>query len=294
LSSDQIHAFSFDGAPVRGRLVKLTRAWQQIRSRHGYAPAAERLLGELVAIVAMLAQGIKLDGSVILQIRGEGLVRTAMAECSDRTTLRGILRTDESLATAPIHVGGKGQLAITLKPHRGEMYQGIVPLETDSVPRAVETYFQSSEQLPTRVWAVANGDAAAGMFLQRLPDTQNARPESLEHTEESWRRLLFLADTVSEPELLTVPTERLLLRLFHAESVRLQPPLDLQFGCSCSRERTANALRIMGRAEIDEILAQEGRIDVTCEFCGEEYGYDPIDARLLFEPLALGLPATPQ
>jgi molecular chaperone Hsp33 len=104
----------------------------------------------------------------------------------------------------------------------------------------------------------------------------------------------MLADTVTDPELLTLPADRLLFRLFNEETVRLQPPLDLEFGCSCSRERTANTLRILGRAEVDDILAQEGRIEVTCEFCGANYRYDPIDARLLFEPFATGLPNVPQ
>jgi molecular chaperone Hsp33 len=292
LSSDGIREFSFDGAPVHGRLVKLTDTWQTIRSRHQYAPSAEIVLGEMVAIVAMLAQGIKLDGSVILQIRGDGRIRTAMVECSDRTTLRGIVRTIG--ADEPAAPRGSGQLAITLKPHRGQMYQGIVALETDSVRRAVERYFETSEQLPTRIWATANRQGAAGMLLQRLPDPQHARAETLDLARTSWQRIQNSADRLIDRELLELPAESLLLHLFPSESVRVQPPVDLAFGCSCSRERTANVLRIMGRSEVDDILVQEGRIDITCEFCGQTYGYDPIDARLLFEPLAPNSPHTPQ
>lgn len=294
MSSDQIRSFTFDDAPIRGRVVRLNDAWQTIRSRSIYDAAAERLLGEMVAIVAMLAQGIKLDGSVMLQIRGNGSVRTAMAECVDQTTLRAILRAGDGDASDRARVGGAGQLAITLKPHRGQMYQGIVPLEADSVSRAVETYFDTSEQLPTRIWAAASPHAAVGLMLQRMPDPQRARPPELEHIAESWRRIQMLADTVTDRELLTLPAEQLLIRLFNEESVRLQSPSNLQFGCSCSRERTTNTLRILGRAEVDDILAQEGRIEVTCEFCGANYRYDPIDARLLFEPLATGFPSSPQ
>jgi molecular chaperone Hsp33 len=292
LSGDQVREFNFDGAPVQGRLVKLTGTWQAIRSRHAYASSVETVLGEMVAIVAMLAQGIKLDGSVILQIRGDGRIRTAMVECTDRTSLRGIVRAigaDE--ADAP---PGSGQLAITLKPHRGQMYQGIVALETDSVSRAVERYFATSEQLPTRIWATAHPHGAAGMLLQRLPDPQNARAETLDQARMAWQRIQNSADVLTDPELLDLSAERLLLRLFPTESVRVQPPVDLAFGCSCSRERTANVLRIMGRTEIDDILDQQGRIDVTCEFCGQTYAYDPIDAQLLFEPLAVGSPQNPQ
>ena len=136
MSVDQIHTFAFDDVPIRGRVVTLTDAWQKIRSRQTYAPDPERVLGEMVAIVAMLAQGIKLDGSVILQMRGNGPIRTAMAECTDRTMLRATLRTanNSSDATEPTHAQRDGQLAITLKPHRGEMYQGIVPLDGKAVP----------------------------------------------------------------------------------------------------------------------------------------------------------------
>jgi len=292
LSNDRIREFSFDGAPVQGRLVKLTETWQAIRSRHAYASSVERVLGEMVAIVAMLAQGIKLDGSVILQIRGDGRIRTAMVECTDRTTLRGIVRTFGADEVDAPH--GSGQLAITLKPHRGQMYQGIVALETDSVSRAVERYFETSEQLPTRIWATAHPRGAAGMLLQRLPDPQNARAETLDQARTAWQRIQNSAEMLTDQELLNLSAERLLLRLFPTESVRIQTPVDLAFGCSCSRERTANALRIMGRSEIDDILGQEGRIDITCEFCGQTYGYDPIDARLLFEPLAVSSSPNPQ
>ena len=295
MSSDQIRAFTFDDAPIRGRVVRLTDAWRKIRTRRTYDPVAQQLLGEMAAIVTMLAQGIKLDGSVILQIRGNGSVRTAMTECVDRTTLRGILHAGNADPEADrARVGGAGQLAITLKPHRGEMYQGIVRLEADSVARAVETYFETSEQLPTRIWAAASEHAAVGLMLQRMPDPQRVRPLQLEQIAEAWHRIQMLADTVTDRELLTLPADRLLVRLFNEEAVRLQQPLDLEFGCSCSRERTANTLRILGRAEVDDILAQEGRIEVTCEFCGANYRYDPIDARLLFEPLATGLPNSPQ
>jgi len=293
MSEDRIHTFTFDGAPVQGRIVRLRETWQTIRSRHTYPPNAERLLGEMLAIVAMLAHGIKFDGSVILQTRGSGTIRTAMAECADRTRLRGIVRSGASSHGAASTSNG-AQLAITLKPHRGEMYQGIVPMERPSISRAVESYFDNSEQLPTRIWAVAGRDAVAGLLLQRMPDARVAGLEPIHGSDQDWLRLQALAGLVIDRDLLEEPTDRLLMRLFPSEAVRLQPPRPLEFGCSCSRERTANALRIMGRDEVDDILEQEGRIEVTCEFCGERYVYDRIDARLLFEPLATDPPETPQ
>jgi molecular chaperone Hsp33 len=293
MSDDGIHTFTFDGASVRGRIVRLTETWQTIRTRHDYPPNAERLLGEMLAIVAMLAHGIKFDGSVILQTRGDGVIRTAMVECADRTRLRGIVRSAEPRDGAATSTNG-AQLAITLKPHRGEMYQGIVPMERPSIARAVEGYFANSEQLPTRIWAAASPQVVAGLLLQRMPDARVAGLEPIHATDTDWLRLQTLAANVDDRDLLDTPADRLLMRLFPAEAVRLQAARPLEFGCSCSRERTANVLRIMGRDEIEDILAQEGRIDVRCEFCGQHYGYDPIDARLLFEPLAHEPPGTPQ
>jgi molecular chaperone Hsp33 len=292
MTSDKIATFSFDAAPIHGRVVSLTDSWTKIRDRQRHGLAAERLLGEMVAIVAMLAQGIKLDGSVILQIRGQGPITTAMAECTDRKTLRGMLREKPGLVSDARPI--PGQLAITLKPHRGEMYQGIVSLDANSVANAVEGYFATSEQLPTRIWAVAGEDSVAGLLLQRMPDAPQRRRAGTEPDEDAWQRVQLLADTVSDQELLHLPAAELLGRLFYTEAVRLQPASAMSFGCSCSRQRTANALRIMGRGEVDSILAQEGRIAVTCEFCGTTYNYDSIDARLLFEPLAAACDNTPQ
>jgi len=293
VSDDHLHTFTFDRAPVQGRIVRLTDTWQAIRTRHRYPPNAERLLGEMVAIVAMLAHGIKFDGSVILQTRGLGTIRTAMAECIDRRQLRGIVRSGEPRDDGATVVNG-AQLAITLKPHRGEMYQGIVPMERPSIAHAVEGYFANSEQLPTRIWVAASPKAVAGLLLQRMPDARVAGLDPIHATDDEWVRLQSLGAEVDTTDLLDQPVERLLLQLFAAESVRLQPARPLEFGCSCSRERTANALRIMGRDEVEDILAQEGLIDVTCEFCGAHYLYDGIDARLLFEPLATEPPETPQ
>jgi molecular chaperone Hsp33 len=277
--------FSFETLPIHGRIVSLTESWIKIRDRHRHVPGAERLLGEMVAVVAMLAQGIELDGSVMLQIRGRGQVTSAMAECTDRTVLRGMLReagttTEHSLPD----LIRDGQLAITLKPRRGEMYQGIVDLQADSIAGAVEAYFATSEQLPTRIWVTVGHASVAGLLIQRLPET--GRRGSAESDPDAWHRMQILADTVGDEELLNLSPEHLLGRLFATEAVRLQPATALSFGCSCSRQRTANALRIMGRDEIETILTQMGRVTVTCKFCGATYDYDPIDAHLLFEPLA--------
>lgn len=274
--------FTIDGAPIRGQVVRLEEAWQTILSRADYPTAVEQVLGEMVVISAMLAQGIKLDGSVILQIRGSGPVTTAMAECMHRSRLRAIVRGGEAATDAPdlTTLCGEGQFAITLKPDRGEPYQSLVNLGAGGVRDNVEAYFAASEQLPTRIWTTTTDTVAAGLMLQRLPGASE--------DDDAWARTQILAETVHDDELVDLSAGDLLRRLFHEERVRVYAPSPLEFGCACTRERSSNALRLMGAGEVDEIIAEAGEIVVTCEFCGARYTYDAIDARMLFELGAAG------
>jgi molecular chaperone Hsp33 len=275
--SDGSKRFTIDGAPIRGQVVRLDQTWRQIRSRSQYPPPVERLLGEMVVIAAMLAQGIKLDGSVILQIRGNGPVTTAMAECMQRRRLRGIARIDGEVdaATSVATLCGGGQFAITLKPDKGEPYQSLVELGAGTIADNVEAYFATSEQLPTRIWTAVTDTAAGGLMLQRLP----GQPKD----DDAWSRMQILAETVKREELLQLPADELLHRLFQEEPVRVYSPSPLEFGCACTRQRSTGALQLMGAAEVEEIITDAGEIVVTCEFCGTRYTYDGIDARMLFE-----------
>jgi molecular chaperone Hsp33 len=288
--TDRLVAFSFDDAPVRGRLVNLTDTWTRIRARQPHTAADQRLLGEMVAIVAMLSHGIKFDGSVMLQISGQRARVNAVAECVDRTQLRAMLHSASVPLAERERFGAgaaEGRLAITLRPHRGETYQGIVAIDAGSLVGAVEDYFASSEQLPTRIWVVAEPHSVAGLLLQRMPD-------ETDDEDDTWRRLQRQAGAVSDRELLELPPPHLLARLFGTEQVRMQPAIALRFGCSCSAARAASMLQLLGRSEVESIVASEGDVTVTCEFCGSVYHYDPIDAQLLFEPLAGDYPARRQ
>lgn len=275
--NDNIMRFTIDGAPIRGQVVRLEQAWQHILSRGEYSAPVECLLGEMVVMTAMLAHGIKLDGSVILQIRGSGPVTTAMAECMNRQRLRGIVRSDGDVAnsTNVSTLCGEGQFAITLKPDRGEPYQSLVTLHEGDITDNVEAYFATSEQLPSRFWTATSDTAAAGLMLQRLPGESE--------DDDAWSRAQILAETVEDRELLELPADELLRRLFHEEQVRVHPPSPLQFGCACTRQRSSGALKLMGAKEVNEILEEAGEVIVTCEFCGARYTYDGIDARMLFE-----------
>lgn len=287
---DRIQPFSFPELPVRGQIVHLEHSWQAILGDHGYPAHAASVLGEMVVIAAMLAHSIKLDGSVALQTRGDGPLGTAMAECVDRATLRGILRLRANgPASLPANPLGSGKLAITLRPSAGTPYQGVVELCEGPFSASIENYFDRSEQLPTRIRVASNPRRAAGLLVQRLPSAPPVEAA------DAWHRVADRTAQVTDQALLGTPTETLLRTTYAREIIRLKPGRDLEFGCSCSRERAATALRALGREEAERLIAEQptGRrcIEVSCEFCGARYEYDAIDARLLFEgPLAAGPP----
>jgi molecular chaperone Hsp33 len=171
-------------------------------------------------------------------------------------------------------VFGEGRLVLTIEPARGERYQGIVPLAGADLAGALEAYFGASEQLPTRLWLTADERRAAGLMLQRLPAAHGSR--------EDWERIGLLAHTLSPRELGTLAAEDLLYRLFHEERVRIFEPDPVAFRCTCSRERVEGVLRALGRAEVEDILAEQGAIEVDCEFCNRHYRLDSVDALKLF------------
>lgn len=285
-ATDFTQRFSFDLAPVRGRILRLGETWATLRSRRAYRSTAETLLADLAVASGLLAQDLKFDGSVIIQIRGRPAenvpsLGTAMAECRSQAQIRGIVRGD--VGQTPLDrrdlsaLFGRGELAITLRPDVGETYQGIVALGSGGLAAHLERYFETSEQLPTRLWLASDTRCATGLMLQRLPGAVMD-----DAAEDHWQRLVLLAGTLTERELLGLGTETLLRRLFNQDRVRLMPPAALHFGCSCTRERSSNAVRLLGLEAVNEILAEDGRLDVTCEFCGATYGYDSVDAAYLF------------
>lgn len=287
---DMIAPFSFPELPVRGQVVRLAGSWQAILADHDYPAVGKVVLGQMVVISAMLAHSIKLHGSVVLQTQGDGPLRTAMAECVDRATLRGILRFSESEANAlPVNPLGKGILAITLQATHGRSYQGRVELSDEPFIASVERYFERSEQLPTRIRIATTSDQVTGVLVQRLP---TAKPTTTTDSD-AWQRVAQRAAALSEVSLLESSIEDLLRNTFVREVIRLNAPRPLAFGCSCSNDRAANALRTMGRTEVNALIDSEQRIEVSCEFCGARYDYDAIDARLLFEAHTSNNPATP-
>ena len=279
--SDNLQRFIFDNAPVRGEWVSLQDSWQQVTSRREYPPAIKQLLGEMMAAAALLAATVKIEGRLVLQIKSTGPVTLMMVECTSNNTLRAFAQWDGDIAddAGLSEVTGEGTLAITIEVEGAKQpYQGVVSLQGDSIVAVLETYFQQSEQLDTRIWLVANDNAVAGLFLQQLPSDDSADHDD----EESWSRISQLAATVTETELLELGVGTLLYRLFNEEECRLLTATDLQFSCNCSRDRVAKTISLLGEQDAIDLLEERGEIEVACEFCNEHYHFDKVDVAQIF------------
>ena len=292
-SNDLLNRFLFDDCDIRGELVTLGESYREILSHNAHPPAIQKLLGEFLAAVGLLSSTLKFDGMIILQARGEGAISTIMAECNQHNNVRGIVRLndDVELTEALAQTGnmqdllGKGVLFITIEPKRTEnfggkleRYQGIVPLEKETLAGCLEDYFLQSEQLATRFWFTANTETASGLLIQALP---NQIKTNAEENQDHWETIEALADTITPEELLTLDHEQILYRLFHEQPVRVFEPRAVTFACSCSRERSESALIALGIDEVETLLIEKGEIDIDCQFCNQHYHFSPADVRKL-------------
>ncbi len=272
-TSDRLYRFIFDNTDVRGEIIGLEDSYARVLGNSDYPPVVGRLLGEMLAASGLLSATLKFDGTLALQARGDGPLSLIMADCSHQRQLRAIAHTRGDLSPHSedfTELLGRGNLAITVDPARGERYQGIVPLEAPTLAGCLEGYFSQSEQLATRLWLFADGERAGGLLLQALP----ARDQSPEERDRYWSHLAALADTLDNGEFLDSGSETLLHRLFHREQVRLFEPAALTFGCSCSRERTATMLVNLGEQEVRDILREQGTVEIQCQFCHQFYHFD--------------------
>ena len=316
----ELRKFLFEGLPVRGMLVRLDDAWREVLARRAaadggaFASEVRALLGEMTAAAVLLQAGIEFDGTLVLQVFGDGPVRLAVVEVqsdlSFRTTAKvvGEVRPGAGLE-ALLNAHGQGRCAITLDPGEGaphrQPYQGVVPLARSagdgrleplrSVQEVLEHYMRQSEQLDTRFVLAADDERAAGLLIQRLP-VQGGRHFEVRRAlrqgdealgAEAFERIALLAATLTRAELLALPPEQVLHRLFWQETLRLfapDPQAAPRFACRCSRERVRAMLRSLGRAESDSLIAERGLVEVACEFCGQAYRFDAVDVGEMFTP----------
>jgi molecular chaperone Hsp33 len=268
-TADGKRRFLFEDMDLRGELVQLEGTLADIEARHSYPGGVRALLGEFVTAAVLLASTLKFRGTLTVQARSPAQVPLIMAECSSTLEVRAIARgAGDARGESFDELLGGGQLVLTVTPERGRRYQGIVPLEGNSLASCLDRYFEQSEQLHTRVFIACSGDRSAGLLLQQLP-TQRVLDPALR--EEHWQRISLLAGTLSDEELLQLGQQELLGRLFHEETLRLFNMEPVRFSCSCSEERTLAALATIGQAEIDSILAEQGSVTMDCEFCNQRY-----------------------
>ena len=306
----ELHKFIFDGLPVRGMFVRLTDSWQEILKRRqaagGYPVEVMHLLGEMTAAGALMQGNIKFNGALILQIFGDGPVKLAVAEVQPDLSLRatatvtGVVDPGSTLSQL-VNVNNEGRCAITLDPKDKfpgqQAYQGVVPLFDDSrekienISEVLEHYMLQSEQLDTKLILAADGHVAAGLLIQRLPVKGQGNLEGKKDSDanedqigksEDYKRISMLAATLKREELLTLDADTILHRLFWEEPITRFEVLQPSFACSCSRERVANMLRSLGTNEVESVIAEQGKVSVTCEFCGAQHDFDPVDAAQIF------------
>jgi molecular chaperone Hsp33 len=277
-SSDSLRRFLFEHAPIRGEIVRLDATWHSVIERHDYPPVLRNLMGELCAAAVLLAATLKLKGSMVLQIHGKGAVKLLVVECSGDLELRATAKWEGELSQGTLQdLIGDGRFVITLDPKDGnQAYQGIVALEGDSIAEILQNYMTRSEQLETRLWLAADGKHASGMLLQKMPEQNEFMDE------DAWVRAVQIAETLKPEELLEVPAVELVHLLYHEEDIRLFDAQAVVFRCTCSRENVARMLRMLGREEVDTILAERADVEVHCEFCNQRYVFDRVDVDAVF------------
>lgn len=275
--SDCLHRFIFDRTDVRGELVHLDASWQAVLARQDYPAPVRALLGQAFAATALLSATVKISGSLHFQLQGDGPVSLLLVQAGADRTLRGLAhwQPDGPLPARFQQLVGSARISLTIDPGEGgERYQGIVAVAGGSLAESLEHYFETSEQLATRLWLAASEQRASGMLLQQLPRATDDA--------DAWSRDVHLRETLTEGELLELDARELLYRLYHDENVRLFEPEPFSFRCTCSRERIETVLRGLGYAEVQSILAEQGRVKVNCEFCNQAYTFDAVDTEGLF------------
>ena len=271
--------FIFDEQPVRGLHVRLQDVWQHIVGRKHYPAAIRKALGELLAAGSLLSSNLKIDGTLIVQVQGQGRLKMLVVEATSGHTCRATARWDEQAEIADDEslrdlLGDNGVFVLTLQPQDGEPWQGVVPLEGGSIAELLMNYMKRSEQLDTHITLAASDAAVGGLLVQRLPE-EDIDPEA-------WNHVATLAQTVTAEELTALDAQHVLYRLFHETPPRVFAPETIEFACTCSRGKVSDMLLMLGGQEVSEVVAEQGSVEIDCDFCNEKYVFDETDVNALF------------
>ncbi|HUW37855.1 MAG TPA: Hsp33 family molecular chaperone HslO [Rhodocyclaceae bacterium] len=276
--TDSVSRFLFEDLDIRGALVQLTGAWIAMQRGRRYAPPVAALLGEMAAVSALLASNLKTPGRLCLQLQGDGAVPLLLVDCDERLQLRGMARAEPDVAGAPLRqLLGEGRLQLSLQGEdAAQPYLSTVPLEGGTVAEIFQHYLLQSEQQPARLWLFADGERAAGLFLQALPGAS-------ERDADGWNRVQLLAGTLHPDELL-LPAAALLARLFPEETIRLFAPRAVAHHCPRDEDKVRGMLIALGRVEVQSILDEQGEIVIRDDICNQEYRYGAGVIGELFAP----------
>ena len=280
MQQDLLHRYLFNELDVRGELVQIENAYNEMIADHNYPDPVKALLGELLVATCLLTATLKFEGEIAVQLQGDGPVKYAVINGDDKQNMRGIARLQSEITGTNVkELIGQGYMVITITPSKGERYQGIVPLEHDTLSECIESYFEQSEQLKTRLWFATDtteGSAkACGLFLQVLPVDKQKSIEDFAHLE-------ALSNTIKDEELLHLDANTVLTRLYHEDNPRVFEPQAIKFKCGCSRDKTITALVNIGQEELLKDVTEKGSVNINCHYCLKEYVFNEQDIKSIF------------
>lgn len=284
--ADQVLPFTFENLPVRGALIYLSRAWRRMLRDHDYAPVVQETLGHAAAATGLIAHSLKFDGAATLQIQGGGDLKMLVMQSTSDLELRGMATTVEDVAAKSFgELVAAGHCAITVDS--GERpYQGIVGIDPTSLAASLAEYFERSVQVPSHIALVSDDDLAAGLLLQQMPG------QTLD--EDDWNRLGFIAATLATSDFAKQAVLDLLGKLYPEDDMRVFEAREVVFRCRCSKQRTEEVLRMLGQDEVRAALAEQGLVQVTCEYCGRQRDFDAVDVSKLFADNVVSGPGSVQ
>ncbi|MDN3380801.1 MULTISPECIES: Hsp33 family molecular chaperone HslO [unclassified Pseudoalteromonas] len=280
MQQDLLHRYTFDQLDVRGELVQIEQTYQEMISGHEYPVAVQKLLGELLVATCLLTATLKFEGDIAVQLQGDGPVKYAVINGDDQQNMRGIARLQSEVTGNTIKdLVGNGVMVLTITPNQGERYQGIVPLEHETLAECLEAYFAQSEQLQTRLWfatdTTAGSEKASGLLLQVLPVNKEKSIDDFTHLE-------ALSNTIKDEELLTLDATTVLTRLYHEDNPRVYEPQPIKFKCGCTREKTITALVNVGQQVLLDDAAANGEVKISCHYCLKDYIFTEQDIKSIF------------
>lgn len=279
---DTLHPFIFEQTDIRGNLVQLDECYQAALTHQQLPKVIHHALGELIAASVCLISTLKMDGALILQLQGKGKLKLLVVECDANLNIRATAKFDDIIDQETfLELTENGQFVITLLQKDQQPYQGIVALEGGSIADMLQNYMLRSQQIDTAIWLFADDTHASGMLIQKLP--KQVVDSDLQETDiDAWQRINQLTNTITQEELATLTPTTILQRLYHEETVRLFDGRQVVANCSCSREGVANMLTMVGKQEIDSVIAEQGTVQINCDFCNKHYVFDEDEVEEVF------------